>query len=68
MAVKKLKNLRCPFCDGTEMVKGLSSRFVLNEEKVSYGDRHPIFCIICKNCGSIVREYMTAPEKLPDYQ
>ena len=82
MAVKKLKNFSCPFCGGTEFVKGRtvtagmagfqgSSSSVLIaplQYKGKLLDFHkitqPEICVYCKNCGSLVRQYITNPELL----
>ncbi len=79
MAVKKLKNFSCPFCGGTEFVKGrtiaqgrASSSVFIAPVRSKYYD----FCVTtqseirvyCKNCGSLVRTYIQHPEMLDHNQ
>ena len=82
MAVKKLKKLSCPFCGGTEFVKGRtvaagmagfqgSSSSVLIaplQYKGKLLDFHKVtqleIHVYCKNCGSLIREYIRHPELL----
>ena len=78
MAVKKIQNLSCPFCDSTEFVKGKRSDglyyrpFIVPLKRVK---KHTSFftlqsytqitiCVFCKQCGSLVREYIRNPELL----
>ena len=68
MAVKKVKQ-PCPYCGGTEFVRGVrSSAFgLVANPKHPMGAMYPIQFQICKRCGSIVREFIAHPEELPDY-
>ena len=75
MAVKKLKNLSCPFCGGTEFVKGRRAEGVYynpyivplkcNRKRFTLRSYSQItICVFCKQCGSMVREYIRNPELL----
>ena len=80
MAVKKLKNFSCPFCGGTEFVKGRTitqgtaglqgaslSALIAPLRSNLFDFRlttQPEICVYCKNCGSLVRQYITNPELL----
>ncbi len=84
MAVKKLKNLSCPFCGSTEFVKGrtiatgrfgfqgagaIAYKFIAPLRSNLFDFRlttQPEICVYCKNCGSLVRQYITNPELLED--
>lgn len=68
MAVKKV-NLQCPYCGSTEFVRGERSGAYghVAGPKGFLGTWHPIQFQICKRCGTIVREFIAHPEKLPDY-
>ena len=76
MAVKKLKELRCPFCGGTQFVKGLqiSNSFgggaqflrVVHPRKLLRRSV-PVIDVFCRNCGSLVRQYVQRPEELEEY-
>ena len=84
MAVKKLKNLSCPFCGGTEYVKGrtiatgkfgfqgvgsIAYKFIAPLRSNLFDFRlttQPEIRVYCKNCVSLVRQYITNPELLED--
>ncbi|MBQ9906359.1 MAG: hypothetical protein IJM46_06290 [Oscillospiraceae bacterium] len=82
MAVKKLKNLSCPFCGGTEFVKGRtithgmagghstgSSALIAPLRSTLFNFRvtaQTEIRVYCKNCGSLVRQYITHPEMLEE--
>ena len=80
MAVKKLKNLSCPFCGGTEFVKGRRSGGLYYQPLILplRIHREPLLslhapaaeqftiCVFCKNCGSLIREYIRYPKLLED--
>lgn len=77
MAVKKLKNFSCPFCGGTEFVKGRAidqgRAFIAPlQYKRKLLDFHIItqleIRVYCKNCGSLVRTYIQHPEMLDHNQ
>ena len=69
MTVRKIKTV-CPYCGGTEFVRGgIGNSGAAARYKTVYaanaGQR--IQCQICKNCGTVIREFIVHPEKLPDY-
>ena len=80
MAVKKLKNYSCPFCGGTEFVKGRtitqgmaglqgsSSSVLIAPLRSKFFDfritAQTEIRVYCKNCGSLVRTYIRHPEML----
>ena len=67
MAIQKIKITECPFCGGTEFVKGAESgRNVYVPDSSALG-RQVIWHQICRNCGTLIREYVQAPEKLKEY-
>ena len=82
MAVKKLKNLSCPFCGGTEFVRGRTitqgtaglqgaslSALIAPLRSKLFNFRTTTqteIRVYCKNCGSLVRQYIANPETLED--
>lgn len=66
MAIQKIKITECPFCGGTEFVKGVqnwhSLMFPCNGS--IWGTGQEIRHIVCKRCGSVVRSYVLEPELL----
>lgn len=75
MAVKKLKNYSCPFCGGTDFVKGRISEDVYNFQRIIPLKTHAFrirdqieIRVYCKNCGSLVRTYIQHPEMLENNQ
>ncbi len=78
MAVKKLKNFSCPFCGSTEFVKGRRSGGLYYQPLIlPFKVYHtPLFslhrpaaeqitiCVFCKECGSLIREYIENPAAL----
>lgn len=75
MAVKKLRNLTCPFCGGTEFVKGRACSIGLHSSSAQIVSLRTSLMncptqteirVYCKNCGSLVRQYITNPELLED--
>ena len=69
--IKRLNHFRCPYCGESEFVKG-------RRAGTSYSHPHLIvplgvrlltkqqtmISVFCKNCGSLVREYIQRPELL----
>lgn len=53
----------CPFCGGTELIKGYQSGYgaIFGESSVCGS---ALYHIVCRNCGSIVHSYVDNPEKL----
>ncbi len=60
---KPIQINNCPFCGGTELIKGYQSGYgaILGESSVCGG---ALYHIVCRNCGSVVRSYVDDPEKL----
>jgi len=54
----------CPYCGGTEFALGLQGGYaavVAPEWKFA---QTPIYHRVCLNCGTVVRSYVSKPEKL----
>ena len=84
MAIKKLQNFSCPYCGGTEFVKGRTITQGMAGLQGSSSSvliaplRSKIFDfrittqteirVYCKNCGSLVRTYIQHPEMLENNQ
>ena len=80
MAVKKLKYFSCPFCGSTEFVKGRTitqgtaglqgaslSALIAPLRSTLFNFRvttQTEIRVYCKNCGSLVRQYIANPELL----
>ncbi|MBR5723114.1 MAG: hypothetical protein IKX57_05745 [Oscillospiraceae bacterium] len=65
MMGKRVIVKECPFCGGTDLVKGWqygSGKLFADGCLVQGGQE--IYHIVCKDCGSIVRSYVHYPEKL----
>ena len=60
----ELRNDRCPYCGGTEMLECFQTGYgALSCVKNKLGGR-PLFHSVCRRCGSVVRSYVKEPEKL----
>ena len=69
MAVKIFRDFRCPYCGGTEYVRGWKGGVygqVVNLKHL-LSTQQTIQFQICKRCGTIIREFIANPEELPDY-
>lgn len=54
---------KCPFCAGTELIECRLSSY--GGVYVGRGIRGAaIFSLVCRDCGSVVRNYCKDPEKL----
>ena len=61
--MKEIKIEKCPFCGGIEFIDGRMS---------AYGGVHiengihcsAVHALVCRDCGSIVRSYVSDAEKL----
>lgn len=66
MAVRKIKP-PCPYCGGKEFVRGAYARKQVYHPKKPLGAYYTVQVQICKNCGSIVREFITDPKYFPEF-
>ena len=60
-----IKITECPYCFGNEFVEGKqdsSHADMESTENMWYSG--VIYHLVCLNCGSIVRSYVTNPEKM----
>ncbi|MCM1296104.1 MAG: hypothetical protein NC311_11235 [Muribaculaceae bacterium] len=61
--MKEIKIGQCPFCGGTEFIDGrLGSYGGVQLEKGIHGSA--VHALVCRDCGSIVRAYVSDAEKL----
>ena len=62
---KRIEIKECPFCGGTEFVKGwqYGSGKLFSDGCLVHGGQE-ILHVVCKECSSIVRSYVHYPEKL----
>ena len=72
--VKKLKDFKCPYCGETEFVKGkhLETGYSRSHTIVPISNfrihrQQMLISVFCKNCGSLVREYIQKPELLENH-
>lgn len=61
--MKDVKIEKCPFCDGEELVECRVGSYggVYLERKLK---TTALYALVCRDCGSIVRNYCKDPEKL----
>lgn len=61
--MKEIKLERCPFCGGTEFLDGRVGALggVQIEKGIHYS---AVYALVCRDCGSIVRAYVSDAEKL----
>lgn len=54
----------CPYCGGTEMIEAVQSGYaaVTSVDHLAGGDT--LYHTICRNCGSVLRSYVSEPEML----
>ncbi len=59
------KTNNCPFCGGTELIKGYQRGYgaIFGESSLRYYSS-TLCHIVCRNCGSVVHSYVDDPEKL----
>ena len=69
--VRKIRDLKCPFCGGAEFVRGRAFSRAglwiapLRDKLFDFRENtQPEIRVYCKNCGSLVREYIRNPEYL----
>lgn len=62
MAVKKLKNLSCPFCGGTEFTEGIQEYQGAVHKTKGIGMAQNLYHVFCAECGSVVRSYVCNPK------
>lgn len=60
----KVRDEGCPFCGGTEFVKGKQEGYANLTSLESVWLSQTMYHVICRRCGSIVRSYVKNPEKL----
>lgn len=62
--MKRIKVNQCPYCGGTEFVKGVQQYrgSILGENELAAGQ--PLRHVICLRCGCVVLSYVAKPEKL----
>ena len=62
--MKEVKIEKCPFCGGKEFIEGRAAAYdgvVITTGALRYSKLH---AVICRDCGSAVRMFCEAPEKL----
>lgn len=61
--MKEIKIGKCPFCGGTEFINGNVCSYggVYIRKGMRGSAAH---AVVCRDCGSIVREYVSDVEKL----
>ena len=64
MAKVKIKTFQCPYCNGTQFVKGYQAGYAAVTSAERPLSRMKIFHKICLTCGSVARSYVLEPEKL----
>lgn len=61
--MKEIKVEKCPFCGGAEFIDGevgsYGGVYIRNGMHSSY-----VYAVVCRDCGSIVRTYVSDAEKL----
>ncbi len=60
----KIKAISCPFCGGSEFVKGIQGGHGKIFSIHSLIKSQCLIHVICTECGSVVRSYVREPEKL----
>lgn len=63
-AFMKISITSCPFCGGSEFVKGIQGNQGRIYSVHSLKRSQYLVHIICLECGSVVRSYVNEPEKL----
>jgi len=62
--MKEIK-VQCPFCCGTEFIDGKISAYSGVSVKFMNGAKNgAVYAAVCRDCGSIVRWYISDVEKL----
>ena len=57
---------KCPFCGGTEFVKGWQRSY--GQVYAGPKDGEDLFHILCKDCGSVVRSYVAYTGAFKPYE
>lgn len=61
--MKEVKIEQCPFCGGKEFIDGRMSSY--GGVSIEKGLRaSAVHAVVCRDCGSIVRSYVSNAEKL----
>lgn len=61
--MKEVKIEKCPFCGGEELVE--CHIYAHGEAYLERGIHSvALFALVCRDCGSVVRNYCKNPEKL----
>lgn len=62
--MKEISITKCSFCGGTEFITAFQggNGAVYSTDNSFRGT--PLYHTICRDCGSVVRSYVTDPEKL----
>lgn len=56
---------QCPYCEGKELIEAVQGGYATIygvEHKSGFGV--PLYHLVCRDCGSVVRSYVNDPEKL----
>jgi hypothetical protein len=64
MAKVKIRTVKCPYCGGTDFVKGYQAGHggIVSIERPLTGTW--LYHTICLSCGSVTRSYVADPMKL----
>jgi len=54
----------CPYCGGSEMIEAVQYYGVLSKNSNPFSSGTPLYCSVCRRCGSVLRKYVKEPEKL----
>lgn len=61
--MKEIKIEKCPFCGGSEFIDGrMGANGGVRIEKGIHGAS--VHALVCRDCGSVVRSYVSDAEKL----
>lgn len=64
MAKVRIKTYQCPFCNGTQFVKGYQAYHGAVISMESSLRTQYLYHDICLTCGNVARSYVLEPEKL----
>jgi len=56
----------CPYCASSELFEALQEGYggIYATSNMTFGSRCPLYHLVCRNCGTIVRSYVKEPEKI----
>ena len=56
----------CPYCGGTETVSGKQngSGAISPKDAWTVLNAQPLYHVVCKNCGTVIRSYVEYPKSL----